>query len=122
MGQFYYQNSAALAGQLIILVSSAGSESVSSLEFAWIRRLDFRHIGRLRGSNLGANFNIKILPLLQVSSSYEYLLLKVPKCEIFNRSDCFDFYTIKSPRWGDFGATIINKKNIYGFICRFEFG
>jgi hypothetical protein len=32
--------------------------------------------------------------------------LKVPKCEIFNRSDCPDFYTINSRREGDFGVKI----------------
>ena len=33
-------------------------------------------------------------------------LLKVPKCEIFDRSDFHDFYSIK-PFWvGDFGAKI----------------
>jgi hypothetical protein len=32
--------------------------------------------------------------------------LKVPKCEIFDRSDFHDFYSIK-PFWvGDFGAKI----------------
>jgi hypothetical protein len=32
--------------------------------------------------------------------------LKVPKCEIFDRSDFHDFYSIK-PVWvGDFGAKI----------------
>jgi hypothetical protein len=32
--------------------------------------------------------------------------LKVPKCEIFGRSDFHDFYTIE-PFWvGDFGAKI----------------
>ncbi len=30
--------------------------------------------------------------------------LKVPKCEIFDRSDFPDFYTIKSRRKGDFGV------------------
>ncbi len=31
-------------------------------------------------------------------------MLKVPKCEIFDRSDFHDFYSIK-PVWvGDFGA------------------
>jgi hypothetical protein len=35
--------------------------------------------------------------------------LKVPKCEIFNRSDIHDFYTIK-PFWvGDFGAKMYCK-------------
>ncbi len=32
--------------------------------------------------------------------------LKVPKREIFNRSDFPDFYTIKSLRVGDFGVKI----------------
>jgi hypothetical protein len=36
-------------------------------------------------------------------------LLKVPKREIFDRSDFPDFYTIKSLRVGDFGVKI--KKN-----------
>jgi hypothetical protein len=34
-------------------------------------------------------------------------MLKVPKCEIFDRSDFQDFYTIK-PFWiSDFGAKIL---------------
>ncbi len=33
-------------------------------------------------------------------------ILKVPKREIFDRSDCPDFYTIKSLRVGDFGVKI----------------
>jgi hypothetical protein len=32
--------------------------------------------------------------------------LKVPKCEVFDRSDFPDFYTIKSRREGDFGVKI----------------
>ena len=32
--------------------------------------------------------------------------LKVPKREIFDRSDCPDFYTIKCLRVGDFGVKI----------------
>jgi hypothetical protein len=36
-------------------------------------------------------------------------VLKVLKCEIFDRSDFPDFYTIKSLRVGDFGVKI--KKN-----------
>ncbi len=40
-------------------------------------------------------------------------LLKVPKREIFDRSDFPDFYTIKSLRVGDFGVKIKNcLKNI----------
>jgi hypothetical protein len=39
--------------------------------------------------------------------------LKVPKCEIFDRSDFPDFYTIKSLCEGDFGVKIKKKfKNI----------
>ncbi len=39
--------------------------------------------------------------------------LKVPKCEIFDRSDFNDFYTIKSLREGDCGVKIWKiKKNI----------
>ncbi len=34
--------------------------------------------------------------------------LKMPKCEIFDRSDFPDFYTIKSLRVGDFGVKIKN--------------
>jgi hypothetical protein len=33
-------------------------------------------------------------------------LLKVPECEILDRSDFYDFYTIKPFRVGDFGAKI----------------
>ncbi len=43
--------------------------------------------------------------------------LKVPKREIFDRSDFPDFYTIKSLRVGDFGVKIKKfLKNIQGFI------
>jgi hypothetical protein len=38
------------------------------------------------------------------------MFLKVPKCEIFNRSDFHDFYTIKSLWEGDFGVKIKCKK------------
>jgi hypothetical protein len=43
----------------------------------------------------------------------EEFTLKVPKREIFDRSDFPVFYTIKSLRVGDFGVKIKNKfKNI----------
>jgi hypothetical protein len=42
--------------------------------------------------------------------SQRNLTLKVPKREIFDRSDFPDFYTIKSVRVGDFGVKI---KRIY---------
>jgi hypothetical protein len=43
--------------------------------------------------------------------------LKVPKCEIFDRSDFDDFYTVKSLCEGDFGVKIKKfYKNIWGFI------
>jgi hypothetical protein len=42
-----------------------------------------------------------------------FLILKVPKCEIFDRSDFHDFYTIKSLWEGNFGVKIkCLKKNI----------
>ncbi len=44
---------------------------------------------------------------------FQMFSLKVPKREIFDRSDFPDFYTIKSLRVGDFGVKIkINLKNI----------
>ncbi len=42
--------------------------------------------------------------------------LKVPKCEIFDRSDFDDFYTIKSLCEGDFR---VKKKILYKNIWRF---
>ncbi len=42
--------------------------------------------------------------------------LKVPKCEIFDRSDFHDFYPIKSLWEGDFGVKIKCFKNILGLI------
>jgi hypothetical protein len=45
-------------------------------------------------------------------------ILKVPKREIFNRSDFPDFYTIKSLRVGDFGVII--KKNVKIFRGSFR--
>jgi hypothetical protein len=39
-----------------------------------------------------------------------FLLLKVPKCEIFDRSDFHDFYHIKSLWEGDFGVKIKSLK------------
>jgi hypothetical protein len=38
-----------------------------------------------------------------------FFSLKVPKREIFDRSDFPDFYTMKSLRVGDFGVKIIKK-------------
>ncbi len=37
----------------------------------------------------------------------------MPKCEIFDRSDIDDFYTITSPCEGDFGVKIKNFRNIF---------
>ncbi len=41
--------------------------------------------------------------------------LKVPKCEIFDRSDFHDFYTIKSLWGGDFGVKISSKVSDFYF-------
>jgi hypothetical protein len=40
-------------------------------------------------------------------------VLKVPKCEIFDRSDFHDFYPIKSLWEGEFGVKIKFKKKIF---------
>jgi hypothetical protein len=39
--------------------------------------------------------------------------LKVPKCEIFDRSDFNDFYNINSLREGDYGVKIKKLKKIF---------
>jgi hypothetical protein len=44
--------------------------------------------------------------LLLLSVFDDEFLLKVPKCEIFDRSDFDDFYTIKFLWRGDFGFKI----------------
>jgi hypothetical protein len=48
--------------------------------------------------------------LFLLSTAIVFNFLKVPKREIFDRSDFPDFYTIKSLRVGDFGVKI---KKIY---------
>jgi hypothetical protein len=40
------------------------------------------------------------------TQKYLQIYLKVPKCEIFDRSDFPDFYTVKSRREGDFRVKI----------------
>ncbi len=40
------------------------------------------------------------------TSTPKIVYLKVPKCEIFDRSDFHDFYPIKSLWEGDFGVKI----------------
>jgi hypothetical protein len=60
-------------------------------------------------------FFCKALFLLTLANIW--FMLKVPKCEIFERSDFPDFYTIKSLRVGDLGVKIKKIfKNILGFI------
>jgi hypothetical protein len=50
---------------------------------------------------------------LAIVASQTQRALKVPKREIFDRSDFPDFYTMKSLRVGDFGVKITNfLKNI----------
>ncbi len=49
------------------------------------------------------------------------LVLKVPKCKIFDRLDFYDFYTIKPFLVGDFGAKIkINYFNFLGDLFLFH--
>ncbi len=53
-----------------------------------------------------SNFLEYSINMLKIYEIYTKKLLKVPKCEIFDRSDFHDFYSIK-PFWvGDFGAKI----------------
>ncbi len=56
--------------------------------------------------------------LVLYSSLFVIADLKVPKREIFDRSDFPDFYTIKSLRVGDFGVKI--KKNLQIFRGSFR--
>ncbi len=49
----------------------------------------------------------RVLSCINTNVCY-WIFLKVPKCEIFDGSDCHDFYTIKSPRVVDFGVKINN--------------
>jgi hypothetical protein len=42
---------------------------------------------------------------MYIPGRYNIPLLKVPKCEIFDRSDFYEFYTLKSQE-GDFGVKI----------------
>jgi hypothetical protein len=54
------------------------------------------------------------LSMFQAKRSCKALFsLKVPKCEIFHRSDFDDFYTIKSLCEGDFGVKIKNFIKIF---------
>ncbi len=58
----------------------------------------------------------KNVPFVRHNSD-NFPFLKVPKREIFDRSDFPDFYTIKSLRVGDFGVKIKKiLQNIQGFI------
>ncbi len=61
---------------------------------------------------------------LLITCVFKFILfpLKVPKCEIFDRSDFQDFYTIK-PMWiGDFGAEIQTCYfNFWGSWAAFNF-
>ncbi len=83
----------------------------------------------LSGQTHDGSFPYNELPNLHVSQGgqsankfrksqirkFAYLqnFLKVPKCEIFDRSEFPDFYTIKSRREGDFGVKIKKFKNIF---------
>jgi hypothetical protein len=53
--------------------------------------------------------SIKIQTVSSICKFSDSLCLKVPKRDIFYRSDFPDFYTIKSLRVGDFGVKIKKK-------------
>ncbi len=65
-------------------------------------------------TNRGTTYKRKVsAPPLGLTRFPMSVPLKVPKCEIFDRSDFNDFYTIKSLCEGDFGVKIKkNYKNI----------
>ncbi len=63
---------------------------------------------------------IRVVLALSMVTAFRSLIMqsfKGAKCEIFDRSDFDDFYTIKPLCKGDFGVKIkIFYKNIWGFI------
>jgi hypothetical protein len=67
----------------------------------------FQHKRRIRG------FRALDIPKLRLRICGKYYL-KVPKCEIFDRSDFHDFYPIKSLKEGDLGVKIMFKKKYLG--------
>jgi hypothetical protein len=62
-----------------------------------VLKLDFMAHGKMESLS---EFELILLGILR------FLSLKVPKCEIFDRSDFHDFYPIKSLWEGDFGVKI----------------
>jgi hypothetical protein len=58
--------------------------------------------------------NIRLKIELRSPCIFKIKSLKVPKREIFDRSDFPDFYTIKCLHVGDFGVKIKIFKNIFG--------
>ena len=73
-------------------------------------RSDFPDFYTIKSLHVG-DFGVKIKKnfkniLLLVNFLLLKVALKVPKREIFDRSDFPDFYTIKSLRVGDFGVKI----------------
>ncbi len=69
---------------------------------------------RDHGESGGGHYYLRC-PMAQPNGSgkYDSSLLKVPKCEIFDRTDFHDFYTIKSLWGGDFG---VKKKKILKYL------
>jgi hypothetical protein len=72
------------------------------------------HLDQDPGAIKFRKINIKcFLEFLLLYTNPGNTVLKVPKCEIFDRSDFHDFYPIKSLWEGDFGVkTKSLKKNI----------
>jgi hypothetical protein len=75
--------------------------------FGWILQLEQAglHIW-YRPQEGGPGRNTTIPPPILVFSLSSNFSLQVAKCEIFDRSDFHDFYTIKPLLVGDFGVKI----------------
>jgi hypothetical protein len=65
---------------------------------------------KLRKKMEGGEMDETFFSALYCANIFKIVFLKVPKREIFDRSDFPDFYTIKSLRVADFGVKI--KKNL----------
>jgi hypothetical protein len=92
---------------------------ISTLQIGYWRELyreacqDFDNLNLLACTLVGVPYSWSVGHEFQSPAGQNLERLKVPKCEIFDRSDFHDFYPIKSLWEGDFGVKIkCFKKNI----------
>ncbi len=79
------------------ILPTSTSYSPASTKSTWEKSANFAERRRKKSGN----YDLKMNPKVTVKHR-----LKVPKREIFDRSDFPDYYTIKSLRVGDFGVKI----------------